>query len=159
MVNQLAIELVKRFEGFSNHTYKDEGGRPTIGFGTTAYPCGSPVSLNDLPISLEKGIRLLGNQLMLIDYYLVDVLKELGLILNNNQTAALLSLCYNCGYHNILGKTKLMYKALQSKDMQKIADTFLDFDHGYKKILGFKVRVVIEGLKKRREEERRIFLS
>lgn len=48
---ELALPMVRHFEGFESHAYVDplSGGEPiTIGYGTTVYPCGRPVRLGDV---------------------------------------------------------------------------------------------------------------
>lgn len=47
---ELALPMIRHFEGFSADAYVDplSGGEPiTIGYGTTVYPCGRPVRMGD----------------------------------------------------------------------------------------------------------------
>ena len=49
------IKLIKESEGFSAAPYLDPLGIPTIGFGTTYYPDGKKVTMEDPAISKELG--------------------------------------------------------------------------------------------------------
>ncbi len=53
-----AIELCRRFEGFRSRPYRCPAGVATIGYGTTRYLDGKPVTLNDTPIT-EKVARVM----------------------------------------------------------------------------------------------------
>lgn len=46
----IALELVRRWEGFRARPYLCPAGVPTIGYGSTVYPDGRPVALTDPPI-------------------------------------------------------------------------------------------------------------
>ena len=59
----IAIELVKRFEGFRNKPYLCPAGVPTIGYGSTHYADGRAVTLADLPMSKEDAHALMEAEL------------------------------------------------------------------------------------------------
>lgn len=51
------IGLAKH-EGFCSKPYKDSGGVPTIGIGSTQYPNGKRVTMADKPITKEEAIEI-----------------------------------------------------------------------------------------------------
>ena len=53
-----AIELIKEFEGFRTEAYLDGVGIPTIGYGTTHWPNGSPVKMGEV-VTQEQAERYL----------------------------------------------------------------------------------------------------
>lgn len=55
----LACELARSFEGLCLYPYLCPAGVPTIGYGTTRYPGGTVVSLNDSPITRADAEKLL----------------------------------------------------------------------------------------------------
>ena len=59
----LTIELVKRFEGFRAKPYLCPAGIATIGYGSTHYADGRPVTLADPPISKEDAHTLMEAEL------------------------------------------------------------------------------------------------
>lgn len=56
---EVAADLCRRFEGLHLKPYICPAGVPTIGWGTTRYPNGRPVSLSDPPITKERADELL----------------------------------------------------------------------------------------------------
>jgi lysozyme len=56
---EVAANLCRRFEGLHLKPYICPAGVPTIGWGTTRYPNGKPVSLSDPPISKDYADELL----------------------------------------------------------------------------------------------------
>ena len=55
--------LIKEFEKFKSKPYLDSELVPTIGFGTTFYPDGTRVSLQDPSITKEKGLEYFNHHL------------------------------------------------------------------------------------------------
>lgn len=47
-----------KYEGFRSKPYKDSGGVPTIGIGSTQYPNGKRVTMADKPITKEEAIEI-----------------------------------------------------------------------------------------------------
>ena len=45
--------LIKEFESFRANPYLDSEGIPTIGYGTTSYPDGRKVTMNDSPVTQD----------------------------------------------------------------------------------------------------------
>ena len=137
-----AIDLIKKYEGLSLKAYKCPAGINTIGYGTTSYPDGTPVKSGDV-ITKEKA------EALLLDYVINKIMpniRDLGL--SSNQEAALCSLIYNIGAPAFL-KSKC-YKAIKAKDWETVFANW-DWIKGGGKVLN--------GLIKRREEERYLFFS
>jgi len=93
-LSQKGIELIKSFEGFSSKPYLCTSGIPTIGFGSTRYPSGSRVSLNDPEITQEKAIGMLMYDVL---HFERDVNSLLKLAVTQYQFDALVSFAYNVG--------------------------------------------------------------
>ena len=58
MTNE-GLELIKKYEGLRLSPYLCPAGVPTIGYGTTVYPDGTPVSMSDPKITAAKAASLL----------------------------------------------------------------------------------------------------
>lgn len=135
-----AIDLIKKYEGLSLKAYKCPAGINTIGYGTTSYPDGTPVKSGDV-ITKEKA------EALLLDYVINKIMpniRDLGL--TSNQETALCSLIYNIGW-GAFAKSKC-YKAIKNKDWETVFANW-DWIKGGGKVLN--------GLIKRREEERYLF--
>ena len=70
--------------------------------------------------------------------------------LNDNQFSALVSITYNCGL-SAISETMTIRRKLEARDYQGAADGFLLWNQGGGRVL--------PGLVKRREMERKLFLS
>lgn len=138
-----AIDLIKKYEGLKCVPYKDAVGIPTIGYGCTVYPDGRKVTMNDEPITKEKA------EALLLDYVINKILPNIrDLDLTEGQEAALCSLIYNVGF-GAFSKSKC-YKAIKNKD----------WGTAYREWEWIKANgVVLNGLIKRRSEERYLFFS
>lgn len=137
-----AIDLIKKYEGLSLKAYKCPAGIATIGYGTTVYPDGTPVKMGDV-ITQTKA------EALLLDYVINKIMPNIrDLALSSNQEAALISLIYNIGW-TAFAKSKC-YKAIKAKDWETVFANW-DWIKGGGKVLN--------GLIKRREEERYLFFS
>jgi len=58
-----AVQLCKKFEGFSAAPYYCPAGLATVAFGSTFYEDGRSVSMSDPPVTQEYGERLLAHVL------------------------------------------------------------------------------------------------
>ena len=137
-----AIDLIKKYEGLSLKAYKCPAGINTIGYGTTSYPDGTPVKSGDV-ITKEKA------EALLLDYVINKIMpniRDLGL--TSNQETALCSLIYNIGW-GAFSKSKC-YKGIKNKDWETVFANW-DWIKGGGKVLN--------GLIKRREEERFLFFQ
>jgi lysozyme len=144
-LNQTGLDLIETFEGCVLHPYKDIVGIPTIGIGTTMYPDGKKVTLQDPPISKERAYELLRAYL---NKDCASIEKMVTVPINDNQFGALVSFAYNCGIKALANSTLL--KRLNAGEYQKAADEFLRWNRAG--------GVVVKGLTRRREAERALFL-
>jgi lysozyme len=97
--SQKGINLILSFEGFSSKPYLDAAKIPTIGYGNTYYTNGKKVTMNDLPISKEKGVELFSS---VLPAYEEIVGHKIKVKLNQNQFDALVSHTYNTGGSDML---------------------------------------------------------
>ena len=99
----IAIALIKRFEGFYPHPYLDPVGIPTIGYGTIRYPDRRAVSMSDPPVTKEQAEAVLRHHLM------VDVVPAVARLCPELDTparvAAILDWTYNLGAGNLRAST------------------------------------------------------
>ena len=103
-ISQAGLDLIKHFEGFYSKPYLCPAGVPTIGYGTTYYPNGKKVTLQDSPITEKEAESMLLETMVTyekcVDSYCTDVL-------NQNQFDALVSFAYNVGCMNLKVSTLL----------------------------------------------------
>ena len=133
--------LIKKYEGYSSKPYLCPAGVATIGYGTTVYPNGKKVSMMDVSTTEEEASFFLDSYIM---NNILPHIKDLEL--TDNQRTALVSLIYNIGW-GAFSKSKC-YKAIKSKDWGTAYREW-DWITGGGKVLN--------GLIKRREEERFLF--
>ncbi len=144
-LNQAGLSLIEQFEGCKLKPYLDVAKIPTIGIGTTKYPDGRVVTMNDPPITEAQAQSFLKSHLE------GDCKAVSGLVkvpLNDNEFAALVSFAYNVGRNALASSTLL--KKLNSGDRQGAADQFLKWDHA--------AGIQVAGLTRRRQAERALFL-
>lgn len=92
--SQKGINLIVSFEGFSAKPYLDSAGIPTIGYGSTYYPGGKKVTMEDPAITKEQGVELFAE---VLPTYENIVNSKVKIALNQNQFDALVSHTYNTG--------------------------------------------------------------
>ncbi|WP_154023036.1 lysozyme [Klebsiella oxytoca] len=142
------IALIKGVEGCRLTAYPDPGtgGAPwTIGYGWTLPVDGKPVRPG-MTIDQATADRLLKAGLV---SYESDVLKLVKVKLTQNQFDALVSFAYNVGSRAL--STSTLLKKLNAGDNKGAADEFLRWNKSGGKVLN--------GLTRRREAERALFLS
>ena len=139
-VSQKLVDMIKGFEGFREYPYTCPGGALTIGYGTTIKP-GQHTS-----ITKEQAEAILRKS---ISGFERSIKKLVKVPLNQNQYDALVSFTYNVGAGALQRSTLL--KKLNDRDHQDAADELLRFTKSNGKVL--------QGLVKRREKERTLFLS
>lgn len=147
-VGKKGLDLIKEFEGLELNAYPDPatGGAPwTIGYGWTQPVDGKPV-VKGMSISLDKAEELLVKGVV---PYANRVTALVKVPVNQNQFDALVSFAYNLGVANLQNSTLL--KKLNVKDYSGAADEFLKWNRAGGKVM--------KGLTRRREAERRLFLS
>lgn len=89
-----ALDLVKDFEKFRSEPYLCAGDVPTIGYGTTAYPDGRKVTLDDPPTTEGPALEWLRHD-MASAAVTVETLVTADM--TDGQYGALVSLVYNIG--------------------------------------------------------------
>jgi lysozyme len=96
--------LVRDQEGCELHPYLDQAHIPTIGIGTTHYPNGTAVTLQDPPITLEQANEYLehdsASAAAAVNAYVTSAI-------NQNQFDALMDFTYNEGTGALHGSTLL----------------------------------------------------
>jgi len=103
-MNKIAIALIKRFEGCRLKPYLCPAGIATIGYGSTRYPNGRRVTMQDEPISEEKAEVFL--------YYIVtriaySIFKLCPILLTEDRgkQASIIDFVYNLGTGNLKAST------------------------------------------------------
>jgi GH24 family phage-related lysozyme (muramidase) len=149
-INEAGFRLVQEFEGYAEQledgtdrvrAYRDSGGVLTIGFGHTG-----PDVTEDLIITREQAEQLLRADLQEAE----DAVRNLVTVpLNENQFSALVSFVFNLGAGELEESTLL--ELLNQGRYPEAADQFLRFNT----VNGEPV----EGLTRRREAERQLFLT
>ena len=140
--------LLHEFEGYRSAAYPDPGtgNEPwTIGYGSTVYPNGRKVQKGD-EVSRAEAAKIFANDL---NKFTRSVLSAVEVPLNQNQLDALVSLTYNIG-KNAFRKSTLL-KRLNAGDYAGAADQFLVWRKSGGRVM--------DGLVKRRERERALFLE
>jgi lysozyme len=100
---EVALHLIKRFEGCRLSPYLCPAGVPTIGYGSTRYLDGRVVQLSDPKITLDDAQTLLLCSVEQI--YLPGVLKLCPNIDTPNRLAALIDFTYNLGVGRLKSST------------------------------------------------------
>ena len=145
--------IIKEFEGFVAKPYLCPAGVWTIGYGTTRYPNGKPVTRTDPAITEKQAEEYL-------EHHVKGVRKDLAKLvtwqLNDNQMEALVSLAYNVGTGTRDGikgdlADSTLIAHINSGRIGLAADEFLKW-----KFAGGKA---MPGLLRRRQAERDLFLS
>ena len=146
------LKLIQEFESFVNTPYLDSARVWTIGYGSTYYPNGKPVTGRDKPITREYAETI---QRHVISKDFEPVINELlekeiasGFV-NQNMYDAIVSLTYNIGTSGF--KRSSVLKLLKQGDKFNAGNAFLLWNMAGGKVL--------RGLVRRRERERKLFLS
>lgn len=139
------IALIKQFEGCKLTAYQDSVGVWTIGYGWTQPVDGKPIRAG-MTIKQETAERLLKTGLV---SYEIDVSRLVKVSLTQGQFDALVSFTYNLGARSL--STSTLLRKLNAGDYAGAADEFLRWNKAGGKVLN--------GLTRRREAERTLFLS
>ncbi|CAM7035717.1 lysozyme [Enterobacter hormaechei] len=139
------IALIKEFEGCKLTAYQDSVGVWTIGYGWTQPVDGKPIRAG-MTIKQETAERLLKTGLV---SYEGDVSRLVKVGLTQEQFDALVSFTYNLGARSL--STSTLLRKLNAGDYAGAADEFLRWNKAGGKVLN--------GLTRRREAERALFLS
>ena len=141
--NQAGIDLIRRFESCRLDAYPDPatGGEPwTIGFGSTEGVC------KGMRITFENAVARLLAHLAPLEVQIAHLVHQ---PISENAFSALTCLAYNIGIGNLEHSTLL--KLINAGEFKNAADQFLVWNKAQGKVLN--------GLTKRREAERTLFLS
>jgi lysozyme len=130
------LALLKKYEGFRSHSYRDVVGIPTIGYGHRILPTES------FPNDIEEaqGAEMLGRDVDVAENAVTRLVK---VDLMQNQFDALVDFVYNLGPRRLEASTLL--RELNIGRYGAAADELLRWDHAG--------ALEIEGLKARREAE------
>lgn len=141
-MNTAGMNILKECEGLYLNAYKCPAGVWTIGYGCTkGIRPGMSITEAEAEAMLRKELAKFEE----------GVERILGHIpLNDNQFSALVSLTYNCGL-SAISEGMTIRRKLEARDYQGAADGFLLWNQGGGRVL--------PGLVKRREMERKLFLS
>lgn len=144
-ISQNGIDLIKQFEGKRLEAYLCPAGIPTIGYGHTGKVNGKPIVLG-MKISEKKAEALLKKDLKSFEKGVSDCVK---VPLSQGQFDALVSFSYNLGIGSL--QTSTLLKLLNQKKYTEAADQFGRWVKAGNEVL--------DGLVKRREAEKKLFLS
>lgn len=98
--NDRGIELIKSFEKCVLHSYKDQGGILTIGYGQTG-----PFVTEDMTCTQEQADAWFNQQIQMVQSSLSRMIK---VSLGSNKFSALCALAYNIGLHAFSSSSLLM---------------------------------------------------
>lgn len=146
-IDEAGIKLIASFEGLKLKPYLCPANVPTIGYGTTRYPNGFKVSLNDKPITEAQAKEYLLHDLerfeAAVDAMCIDTLTQ-------NQFNALVSFTYNLGEQSLRSST-LLKKVNANINDPSIKNEFMKWvNAGGKKL---------EGLVRRRAAEAEMYFK
>ena len=142
--SEKGIALIKQFEGCKLTAYQDSVGVWTIGYGWTQ-PVDGKLIRSGMSIKQETAERLLKTGLV---SYESDVSRLVKVALTQGQFDALVSFTYNLGARSL--STSTLLRKLNAGDYSGAADEFLRWNKAGGKVLN--------GLTRRREAERALFL-
>ena len=146
-INKAGVDLICQFEGFSSKPYLCSAKVPTIGYGTTRYPNGKKVTLQDASITVEQAKDIMRHDVrqfeLAVDAMAVDTI-------NQNQFNALVSFAYNVGA-NALRTSTLLKKVNANPNDPFIRNEFLRWNRAGGNI--------VAGLTRRREAESNLYFT
>jgi lysozyme len=148
-VSQNFFDLVEGFEGIKLNAYQDQSGNWTIGYGTTHYPDGSPVSEGDT-CTRDQAIDWLNSHIQPIQ----DLLSSID-GLAQQQFDSLADFCYNDGEGNFEQSTLKKDIEAGNADADKIKADFEAWDK--ERING--VLKPVKGLLRRRLAESYLYAN
>ena len=147
IVSKNGLDIIKEFESFRAKAYLCPSGIPTIGYGSTYYPDGKKVTLQDKEITEQKAFEIL--EYISNKDFGSNINKVVKVPLNQNQFDSLVSFSYNIGTKNFNWSTLL--KKLNLSDYQGSSLEFARWNKSGEKVLS--------GLVKRRLAEKELFLK
>ena len=145
-LSQDGLARLKKLEGFRSIPYADVAGVPTIGYGATYYPGGVKVTMADPAISEAKASEMLA---LMVKPYADAINACVKMPLTQAMFDALVLFAYNVGIAAAKGST--LVRLINSGAYQAAATQFARWNKAGGK--------EVAGLTRRREEERKLFLS
>ena len=151
-LSENGLKLIQEFENFVATPYLDSARVWTIGYGSTYYPNGKKVTGKDKPITRTYADTM-QRHIITTDFEPVvnDLLKKeiASGFITQNMYDAILSLTYNIGVNGF--KKSSVLRLLKQGDKLNASNAFLLWNMAGGKVL--------RGLVRRRERERKLFLS
>ena len=139
-LSSTGIALIKVLEGCKLSTYLDTGGVPTIGIGHTPIKLGTKITQKQADDLLKLDL----------DKFEKELYKQVKVVLNQNQIDALIIFMFNIGINAFKNSTLL--SLLNKNEFIKASEQFKRWN---KDNTGKEV----EGLSRRREIERKLFIK
>jgi lysozyme len=130
MDTEPAKALCVRFEGFKSKPYLCPAGVPTIGFGTTFYPDGRRVTLQDPPCTMDQAVSWLDIELRKC---LSSVLRLCPKLTDINILNALIDFVYNLGSGRL--QTSTLRRKINAEQWDEAILEILKWNRGGGKIL------------------------
>ena len=96
--------MLRQEEGERLQVYRCKAGRPTIGVGATTYPDGTPVTMQDEPITVARMNEMLAYE---IDFACNRVLQMAARECSTSQLVGLVLCGYNIGWAGLEGSTMM----------------------------------------------------
>jgi len=147
--------LIAQFEGLRLKPYLCSAGVPTIGYGSTFYPSGRKVTMQDKPITQETAFWMFKQ---VANMFAKDVDSLVTSNINQNQFNALVSFAFNLGSDidadNIpegLGDSRLLRRVNANPNDPEIAREFVKWNKAGGRVL--------DGLTKRRLKEAELYFT
>lgn len=142
--NQAGIDLIKQFEGCRLHSYQDQRGIWTIGYGATGSDIGEGLIWNQYHAD-----ERLADDIVIKAETPINRLVHSDITLTPNQFSALCSLCYNIGQGNFASSSAL--SLINGGTLDTVPDHILLWDEidGHKSL----------GLLRRRQAEVALWLA
>ena len=151
-ISENGLKLIQEFESFVNAPYLDSARVWTIGYGSTYYPNGKPVTGRDKPITREYAETIQRNVIATDFEPVINELLEREIasgFITQNMYDAIISLAYNIGVNGF--KKSSVLRLLKQGDKENAGNAFLLWNKAGGKVL--------KGLVNRRKKERELFLS
>lgn len=144
-LNQAGLKLIKDFEGFRAKAYLCPAKVWTIGYGHTS-AAGDPKVVKGMTVTRAEAVEILKRDLAKYEGAVKRAIKK---TMNENEYAAMVSLCYNIG-PGAFAKSSVV-KFFNAGKKQEAANAFGKWIKANKKIL--------PGLVRRRAAETALFLT
>jgi lysozyme len=134
---ELATTLCKEFEGFRAKPYLCPANVPTIGYGSTRYPDGRKVTLDDPPITRAEAEEILRWQLQ--REFLAGVLRACpSLVAHPQALNAIVDFAYNLGVGRL--QTSTLRRRINQGDWEGAKEQLMRWVRGGGRVLPGLVR-------------------